>query len=235
MRASSSGRISKEVFQQRMDRGFVLPCYSMQQMRARWGIKLFSWSRSHWRLTFSQSPGRTKLLLLATSETHAMRWNTGVDGTQHWGKADWCREIPFMQPLPLCGYLSDHVWYQLRHLFSLSERLLGWRKGQSAPLCRVWVFYSVAGPGFWPDYTSTFASVWCPLLCLSLLWLRHSQTIPRPGSTFGKLLEQSPPISLQSQTISITHNVPITKVSHQTTWIPSPWVLPFLPATETCP
>lgn len=35
--------------------------------------------------------------------------------------------------------------------------------------------------------------------------------------------------------ISITHKVPITQVSHQIIWIPSPWPLPFLPVTEPAP
>lgn len=158
---------------------------------------------------------------------HWSRWHPDA---QHWGKAGEYHSCSLCHCVgiypTMCGISSAT---------SFHKRLLGWRKGPSAPLCRVWVFYSVAGPGFWPDYASTIASVWCPSLCLPLLWLRCSQTIPRPGSSFGKLLEQSPPISLQSQTISITHKVPITQVPHQTTWILSPWALPFLPVTEACP
>lgn len=164
------------------------------------GIKLFSWSRSHWRLTFSQSPGKTKLLLLATIETHAMkhrdRWHPALRaggkltaaGSYHSCNlcSCWVSVWPCVVVVP-------------PPLFSL-RRMLGWRKGQSVSLCRMWVFYSVAEPGFCPDYTTTIASVWCPSLCLPRLWLRHSQTIPRPGCNFGKLLEQSSPISLQSQT-----------------------------------
>lgn len=76
MRVSSSGRISKECFNKHKGWTEVLcslvsPCSKCMSSGQ---IKLFSWSRTHWRLTFSQSPGRTKLLLAAI-ETHAMRWN----------------------------------------------------------------------------------------------------------------------------------------------------------------
>lgn len=65
-----------------MGRGFVFPCYSLSKCMSTGGIKLFSWfSRIRWRLSCFQSPGRTELLL-ATIETHALRWNTGVGGTR---------------------------------------------------------------------------------------------------------------------------------------------------------
>lgn len=124
---------------------------------------------------------------------HRGRWHPDSQG---WRKADWCREALFMQPLQLSDFLSEHCGSSCATSFQ-SVEISG---VESAPLGRVWVFYRVARPGFWPDYTSTITSVWYPSLYLPLLWLRHSRTIPRPGSTFGKLLEQSSPISLQSQT-----------------------------------
>lgn len=112
-----------------------------------------------------------------------------------------------MQPLQLSDFLSEHCGSSCATSFQ-SVEISG---VESAPLGRVWVFYRVARPGFWPDYTSTITSVWCPSLYLPLLWHTPEQ-YPGLGAPLENSWNNPHLYPFKVRPISITQKVPIGDV-----------------------
>lgn len=126
-----------------MDRGFVLACYSFQQMPAHWGIRIVFLFKESLEMNLLQSPGRIKLLLLAAIETRATRGNTGIDGIQTpCGGGELAGAGRYLS-YNLCICADICLTKALPAFFSL-WRLLRWRKGGEAQLFRVWMFHTVA-------------------------------------------------------------------------------------------